>query len=174
MVILDIIEKTREYLNYIEEHVLNVEKAWRELQDKCEDMKFIYDDYLYNMIDAEVGFHDLSKLSEQEFIQYRKSFYPTKAESKEIKYDMTQAWKHHKINNPHHWQNWTTMNSNHPHEWEVHCVHMVIDWMAMGYKFGDTAQSYYESNKDKVELPDYAVSFIYEIFERIKTPLTTP
>jgi hypothetical protein len=54
-----------------------------------------------------------------------------------------------------------------PIEWAVHCTHMVIDWMAMGYKFGDTAQQYYEANKDKIELPDYAVDFIYEIFKRL-------
>mgnify|MGYP000409790784 CR=1 FL=1 len=33
-------------------------------------------------IDSEVGAHDLSKLSEQEFIQYRKAFYPTEYEKK--------------------------------------------------------------------------------------------
>jgi hypothetical protein len=44
---------------------------------------------------------------------------------------------------------------------------MVIDWMAMGYKFGDTAQQYYEKNKEKIKLPGYAVKFMYEIFNRI-------
>ena len=44
---------------------------------------------------------------------------------------------------------------------------MVLDWMAMGYKFGDTAQEYYEKNKEKIELPDWAIEFIYEIFRRV-------
>lgn len=162
---LDVIKKTREYLDYIEDHVLNVQKAWSELQDKCKDMRFISDDYVWALIDDYVKQHDLSKLSEHEFIQYRKSFYPLEHESK---FDMSEAWEHHKENNPHHWENWTKKSGWIPFEWEVHCVHMVIDWMAMGYKFGDTAQSYYESNKDKIELPDYAVKFIYEIFERIR------
>lgn len=162
----EIIKKTREYLDYIEEHVLNVQKAWSELQSKCKDMSFISDDYIWALIDDYVKEHDLSKLSEQEFIQYRKSFYPL---DNEPKFDMSEAWEHHKENNPHHWENWTKKSDWIPFEWEAHCVHMVADWMAMGYKFGDTAQQYYENNKDKIELPDYAIKFIYEIFERIET-----
>jgi hypothetical protein len=164
MQLLEQINQTRKYLDYIEEHVLNVRSAWQEIQAKCKDMNIVYDDFYYKWIDEEVFRHDLSKLSEQEFVQYRKSFYPTDIESK---YDMSEAWKHHKANNPHHWENWTKKDMSMPIEWAVHCTHMVIDWMAMGYKFGDTAQQYYEANKDKIELPDYAVDFIYEIFKRL-------
>ncbi|MGB3222501.1 MAG: DUF5662 family protein [Desulforhopalus sp.] len=165
MKIFEQIQKTREYLNYIENHVLNVQKAWTEITHKCKDMRFIYDDFVYNWIGGEIEEHDLSKMSEQEFVQYRKAFYPAESEGK---YDMSKAWEHHKDNNPHHWENWTKKDSNHPYEWEVHCVHMIVDWMAMGYKFGDTAEQYYESNRDKINLPDYAVDFIYEIFKRLR------
>ncbi len=48
------IQKTREYLDYIEEHVTNVIKAWKELQDKCKDMRFMWDDYYYFSIQDEV------------------------------------------------------------------------------------------------------------------------
>jgi len=30
---------------------------------------------------------------------------------------------------------------------------MVLDWMAMGLKFGDTAEEYYENNRDKIKIP---------------------
>lgn len=165
MIILEQIKKTREYLDYIEEHVLNVRRAWQEIQEKCKDMNIVYDDFLYNWLGDEVERHDLSKMSEQEFVQYRKAFYPA---TPEHKYDMSDAWEHHKKHNPHHWANWTKKEYYHPNEWSVHCTHMVIDWMAMGYKFGDTVQEYYEKNRDKIELPSYAVSFIYMIFERLK------
>jgi|APSaa5957512622_1039677.scaffolds.fasta_scaffold93169_2 hypothetical protein len=160
------IAKTREYLDYLERHILNVRKAWKEIQIKCSDMRFIYDDLFYNQLGGEIEHHDISKLSEEEFIQYRKAFYPT---DKETKYDMTKAWEHHKLNNPHHWENWTknTGCQWHPNDWEADCAHMVVDWMAMGYEFGDTAQEYYEKNKDKIILPEIAVNFMYEIFKRI-------
>lgn len=167
MEILDMIQKTREYLDYIEEHVLNVQKAWDALKLKCRDMRFIYDDFFYFSISKDIEYHDLSKLSENEFVQYRRAFFPTKTEPK---YELGKAWDHHKAYNPHHWENWTDVYPKcftHPDDWEINCVHMVCDWMAMGYKFGDTAQEYYEKNKEKIKLPDVAVSFIYEIFKRI-------
>jgi len=165
---LCLIKKTREYLDYIEIHIRNVIRAWVELQDKCKDMRFIHDDYVFHSIDSEVTLHDKSKLSEAEFVQYRKAFYPL---ADEPKYDMTSAWEHHKKNNLHHWESWTkniSLWGNNPYKWEIHCVHMVIDWMAMGYKFGDTAQEFYEKNKGKIILPSYAVDFIYQIFKRLK------
>ena len=170
MQIIEQIEKTREYLDYIEDHIFNVKRAWIELQEKCQDMDFIYDDFLYEWIGGEVVKHDLSKMSESEFIQYRKAFYPTESESKGDKYDMTFAWEHHKKHNPHHWENWAGRYTvlSHPDEWKVHCVHMICDWMAMGYKFGDTAQAFYESGKEKIIIPDYAIDYMYEIFNRIE------
>jgi hypothetical protein len=168
MKILEEINKTREYLDYIEEHVLNVKKAWEELKLKCKDMRFIYDDFYYFSIDTEIEHHDLSKMSEQEFIQYRKAFYPTDDEKWNCKYNISSAWEHHKDNNPHHWENWTSMeNRSHPNEWEVHCVCMICDWMAMSYKFGGTAKSYYEKNKDKINISGDFITFIYQIFDRI-------
>lgn len=156
------IEKTREYLDYLEEHILNVKKAWEEFIEKCKSLRVIWDDYYYFSLLDSVSAHDISKLSENEFVQYRKAFYGC---DDEIPYDMSLAWEHHKKENPHHWETWTTMSSWNQNAWEIHCAHMIIDWMAMGYKFGDTAQSYYEKNKEKIKLPDHAVEYIYEIFK---------
>lgn len=164
MHILKEIEKTREYLDYLEEHILNIRKAWVEIQDKCNDMFFIQTDVFYDQIGLEVTKHDLSKISEYEFVQYRKAFFPT---SNEKKYNMSDAWKHHLVNNKHHWENWIKSYSHIDNDWIIHCVHMVVDWVAMGYKFNDTAQQYYEKNKDKIQLPDEAIKLIYQIFERL-------
>ena len=43
----------------------------------------------------------------------------------------------------------------------------VVDWVAMGIKFNDTAKSYYEKNKHEIELPDWAIELMYEIFDCI-------
>jgi hypothetical protein len=163
---IELINKTQEYLNYVREHVDNVSKAWLELQEKCKDMRFIYDDYYFFSITDAVDSHDKSKLSEFEFVQYRKAFYPCESEQK---FDMTEAWNHHKKENAHHWENWASIASEkHDPSVEVHAVHMILDWMAMGYKFGGTARSYYEKNKEKINIPDWTVRFIYQIFKRIE------
>jgi hypothetical protein len=170
MIILEEIKKTREYLNYIEEHVLNVKKAWEEIKLKCKDMSFMLVDYIYFLIDKEIEYHDISKMSEQEFIQYRKAFYPTESEIKIGEYDMSEAWAHHKEHNTHHWENWTNTHDKDLIYWSnVHCVCMICDWMAMGYKFGDTAKTYYEKNKNKINIPKDMIPFMYEIFDRIES-----
>ena len=99
----DEIQKTREYLDYLENHYNNVQKAWSILQDKCKHMNFIYDDFLHGTIDMEVKLHDISKLSQEEFVQYRVKFFPTKEEKDNhhclIDLAFDRAWKHHKKEN---------------------------------------------------------------------------
>ena len=49
----------------------------------------------------------------------------------------------------------------------MHCVHMLVDWIAMGIKFNDTALDYYKKNKSKmVTLPQWADDFIIMILEK--------
>jgi hypothetical protein len=158
--------KFREYLDYLEEHLQYVEKAWNTIQVCCKDLRFISDDYYFNLLSAEVRKHDISKFSEHEFMQYRKVFYPTEGEPK---LSLTTAWDHHKEFNLHHWESWTTQKFSDPNIWEIHCAHMVIDWVAMGYKFGDTAQEFYEKNIDKILLPDKAIKLLIEIFSRLES-----
>lgn len=158
---LNLIYKTKEYLNYIEQHVQNINKAWKLVQDKCHDMRFIQDDCVFWSIDCEVEEHDLSKLSKEEFTEYRDHFYPM-----ENPMPLDLAWKHHKANNPHHWENWERNRTN-PYNWEINCVHMVIDWVAMSFTFNDTAEAYYEKNKRRIKLIDCEIKLICEIFDRL-------
>lgn len=154
----DYIEKTREYLNYLEEHLNNVQFAFTEVSDACNGMFWVGDDYAWHNMRAEVMAHDLSKFGKEEFVQYRDQFFPVCDEDKE-KSGFDAAWENHKTKNRHHHetaQNYTDL------------IHMVIDWTAMGYKFGDTAKEYYERNKDKISLLPEHEAFIYEIFNRIE------
>lgn len=162
------IAKFREYLDYVERHYDNVQKAWEEVKEKCKDMHFIHNDFTYWCLDAEIKKHDESKLSKEEFFAYRQYFYPTSEETKDRR-AFEEAWEHHWKNNDHHWQNWTKeFGDEHSDASELSLFHNIIDWMAMGYEFGDTAQEYYESNKDKIHLPEWAIKTMYEIFENLK------
>lgn len=160
------IAKFREYLDYIERHYDNVQKAWKLINDKCgSGFRFISDDYVWNCIDQNVKNHDLSKLSAAEFTQYRQYFFPAAYEEKD-KDLFNSAWENHKKENPHHWQNWTIQFANHPFA-DIYLVENIVDWVAMGFEFGDTAKSYYEKNKEKINLPDWAIKDMYSIFECI-------
>jgi hypothetical protein len=160
------VNKIREYCNYVEEHLLNVEKAWEIIQVACKDMNVIYDDYLFWNIDAMIRAHDVSKMSDEEFLPYQHNFFPVGLEKDPVAFDL--AWQHHLGCNPHHWQAWTKIRETYPNEQACHCVCMVADWMAMGMKFGDTAEKYYEANRHKMDLPEWAVGFLGEIFHRLR------
>lgn len=152
------IDQTREYLDYIEDHLNNVKRAFTELSKACDGMWWVGDDYSWHMLKRRVEMHDLSKLSKEELVQYRDSFYPVKETDKETS-GMDAAWENHKRMNTHHHESVEDL---------LDVVHMVIDWTAMGYKFGDTAQQYYEANQEKIKLLDEHKKFMYEIFERMK------
>ncbi len=153
----DYIDKTREYLDYLEEHIENVRLAFDSLSRACDGMWWVGDDYTWHQLRQDIVYHDISKFSKEEFTQYRKSFFPVGKEKKDQS-AFNNAWTHHKENNNHHHE---TLNSF------PAIVHMVIDWTAMGYKFNGTAQEYYEANKEKIQLTDEQIKFMYEVFDKI-------
>lgn len=155
------IDETRAYLDYLEEHVENVRLAFDNLSRDCDGMQWVGDDMTWHFIRQEVFLHDVSKFSKEEFTQYRKAFHPIDREEQD-KGSLGRAWEHHKENNNHHHEVVSNLH-------EV--VLMIIDWTAMGYKLGDTAQEYYEANKGKMKLTDEQIEFMYEIFGRIKGTL---
>lgn len=162
------IAKFREYLNYLERHYDNVQMAWKLINDRCQrkGFRFMSDDFVWGSIDEAIKMHDESKLSMQEFTQYRNYFFTAEGEEKDkLSFDL--AWDHHLDQNEHHWQNWTQRQENGMMYADIFLVQMVCDWVAMGFEFGDTAKDYYEKNKERINLPDWAIRLIYEIFDCI-------
>lgn len=161
------IRKTREYLDYLERHYNNVQDAWKLLQEKCSDMEFICSSRIFNSIDKLVKNHDDSKLSKDEFVQYRKYFFPV-SKSEKKKSGFRTAWEKHLDLNEHHWQNWTKKDSKFfETRGSIYLINNIVDWIAMGFEKDDTAKEYYENNKDKIILPDWSIKLMYEIFDRI-------
>ena len=165
----ELLDKTREYLNYVERHYNNVQKAWTELNialnGKGNDISlFLADDCNYFALDSKIKDHDKSKLSVEEFIQYRQYFYPTSNETKN-KQQFNSAWENHLKENDHHWQTWVYKHPDKSVFSTMCLIENVCDWMSMGYEFGDTAQEYYEANKYKIQLPEWAVEDLYIIFK---------
>ena len=150
------IEAIRSYLDYMEEHLFNIRKAFEEVSDACDGMPWVGDDCTWWSFRDEVINHDLSKFSSAEFIPYVEAFFPVDGEDKK---PLGEAWEHHKQHNHHHWET---------AEHHMDVVHMVIDWTAMSYKFGGTAKEYYEENAESIKLDEDNVRFMYSIFEAIE------
>lgn len=162
---LEKIQKFREYLDYIEEHYNNVQESWKLIKEKCgNEFRFMYDDFCFNTIEQEILTHDMSKLSAEEFTAYRQYFFPAEGEEKDRK-AFNKAWENHKECNNHHWQNWTSDKDN-PYA-DIYIPLMIADWHAMSIKFGGCARTYYEENKDKIILPEWAVDLMYKIFDKL-------
>ena len=156
----DYIESTRKYLDYIEDHLRHVAQAFSELSDACDGKEhWVGDDWSWHTFKNEVVAHDISKLSRFEFVQYRDNFFPVKDSDKEAS-GFTEAWDHHKENNHHHHE--TASNY-------MDIVHMVIDWMAMSYKFGGCPYEFYLKQKPKMmissEFHEYAELLFKHLLE---------
>lgn len=154
-----LIVKTRQYLDYLENHLRNVAKAFSEFANAMANHSIIYDDFNYHALRSKIEHHDVSKLSEYEFTQYRDAFYPVeeKDESAEIK--MEKAWEHHKGNNDHHIER---IPEEYTHSGHIALAHMFIDWLAMSYVFKNTPRDFYEKNhKEDNPLPEWAEKIFY-------------
>lgn len=162
---LGFVNQTRRYLDYLEKHLKHIARAWSIIEQGCRGMRFLSDDYAYDLLRRQVESHDVSKFSEMEFTRYRKHFYSVKGE-KELDFDI--AWQHHILHNSHHWEGWVEgEDKTPPYGKEIDCVHMVINWMAMSFHFGGDPREYYEKNRDTIKLSEDSISFIYEIFSKI-------
>lgn len=165
------IDQTRAYLDYLEEHFDNIRKAFQELSEACDGMVWVGDDYSWHLLRHEIANHDISKFSMEEFVQYRQKFFPTEHDTDNIEPDFKKAWLHHCSCNEHHWEFIHGLpyeiTSSKPGLVERYLIHMIVDWTAMGYKFGDTAQSYYEANAHKIQLTHDQIDFIYILFGKL-------
>jgi len=165
------IDQTRAYLDYLEEHFTNIRKAFQAISEACDGMVWVGDDCTWHTLRNEVCWHDVSKFSKEEFTQYRAKFFPTEYDTEDIALNFAEAWNHHYSCNEHHAEFINALSdeviTDKPGLVERYLVHMVVDWTAMGYKFGDTAQHYYEANRAKINLLPQHEEFIYTIFERL-------
>lgn len=158
------------YKEYINNHKLNVQKAWERMKNNSDCIELITKNFLNITIDKAIELldeliknHDMTKYSKQEFDAYRKEFYPITPEEKESnKENFDRAWKHHYTNNLHHW-NWWYESGNMDNMPFTHVIEMICDWEAMGYQFGNTSKEYYESNKHKIHLGEKQRRFAEEL-----------
>ena len=163
------ISKTRDYLDYLEEHFKNIERAFEEVVKALDGTAIIGDDYAYwTMLRSDVVYHDISKFSEEEFVAYRAKFYPVE-DSPELYDCFEPAWENHKKENNHHWESICNEDEGKVGLIERNIFHRSIDWTAMGYKFGNTAHDYYMNTHDKIVIPEKYIPFLEDVFYRLQT-----
>lgn len=145
--------KKMQYIEYINQHINNVQLIWKNIQPLLKGDYFI-DDYIWHDIWQLIAWHDITKHSNQEFGGYRQWFYPEELEEKN-KESFNHAWNHHQKANPHHWQYWIMWKPNGSIALDMpfkYMFEMLCDWSAMSLKFGDTPTRFFNKTKHQMLL----------------------
>lgn len=171
------LKKTREYLDYLERHYNNVQKAWKIVQLALHNEPVVYDDFRYFSTLDELKEHDLSKFSATEFTAYRVKFFPTELEktcdvetNERNVENFSLAWAHHKASNDHHHETWIKREHCHPYYKEWACAQMICDWVAMSLEFGEKSpREYYAKNMEKIMLPTFAEKDLFTVCDYMES-----
>ena len=157
-----IIQKVKEYKNYIDLHIINVNRSFKELfLDNYEKFPEDFRKFI-DICKSHIGNHDMSKYSDEEFDFYRKNFYPINDEEKKNnEYDFERAWRHHYLNNPHHPDYWQETNS----DMSINMIiEMICDWESFKYIQKGSAIEYWRKNANSIVITDPTRMVVNRIF----------
>lgn len=135
-------KKEKEYCNYIDEHIKNVMTTFNIYGKRlCAELNVSF-----YKLSIRVFEHDKTKYDDIEFEGYRQWFYPCSFEEKNKElYD--KAWEHHHDNNSHHPEHYVK-NGKPTGMDRLSIAEMLLDWAAMGIKFGTNTYDYYKKERD--------------------------
>ena len=163
-----VIQKEKEYMDYINKHIQRVIEAYNKLRH----IDFGDDEINRGFLDLgpEIEDHDKSKFSDEEFDYYRIKFYPVSdVEQEDIDELFEKAWDHHYKVNPHHpehyWNKELGTSEDMPAKY---IAEMICDW----YSFGD-AYKWWNNNPDGREkkskiMSPHTLRLTEKIIEKIK------
>ena len=157
--------KEQEYLDYINEHISLVKKAYVMYFAPLIGINIISEYFSNNDFQLalsssleKIATHDASKFSDSEFDGYRAKYHPTDKEihANQTYIDMVNenyelAWVHHYTTNDHHPKHWVDPKTGEIADMTLPAIiEMICDWEAMSMKFDTNTMEWYE-NKAKDE-----------------------
>jgi len=166
---------SKEYDLYLEEHIENVEKAFRWFQTNLPE---ILESCVCDMEWLICKGHDHTKTREDEYAAYDAYFYG-RNRSFEVVQAYNQAWLFHIHRNPHHWQHWVLINDD-PNEGETilkmprhYIVEMICDWWSFGWKTGNLEEifKWYDEHKNYIKFHTQTRSTVEHILRLIEERL---
>lgn len=177
--------KQQEYLEYIKDHINNVNKMFElyfiPLLERDFICPFISDEEFKDAIrkcSINIPNHDLSKFGEEEFDGYREKYYPTSMEKADSDFQRKvderseEAWIHHYNNNPHHPAYWVNNENNIEtiNDMDLeYIIEMICDWGSFSLKKGDITElpnwyknKAYEEKEHMTDNTKHTVEWIIE------------
>ena len=140
-------KQEKAYAEYIENHVVDVKKAYELIGKQLQNTLHVDEFELVKRVNT----HDVSKWSKEEFDAYRQHFYPEDGEQDD-KEAWENAWEHHYLNNDHHPEHYEFFSSNtlcfkkvvYPMPKEA-IAEMILDWVAMSLNFKTSLKDWYKN-----------------------------
>ena len=155
----------KKYDEYLIQHIGNVQKAYKILQEVVE----IPED-IKAKLDKNIRNHDKSKYSDEEYEPYALYFNVDKdLYEKEFNY----AWLHHIHANPHHWQHWMLQHEDEGLELmqipEEYIYEMICDWLAFSVKAKklNEIQKWYAEHRDGIQMNDKSRKIVEGILAKL-------
>ena len=169
---------SRQYDEYLVEHIGNVKKAWIWMLDNIiPDFTDELGDTSTYDISQLIDLHDGSKHILDEYRAYDEWFYGNKSYA--AKQNFEKAFLTHIHRNPHHWQYWVLIHDD-PDEPETiiemevpYIFEMICDWWSFSWKKGDLTEifSWYDKHKDYIRLGTKTRKLVETILDAIKAKL---
>lgn len=137
------------YWCHYSKHTHLVVIAWKLIRDFLFSSGVITDEE-YEKINNHIIWHDNSKIDEDEWAPYVRKFGSHEPLSDEEKLKFKEAVKRHKQKNLHHYESLRDYKGD---DWRCYIIEMICDYIAMGWEFDNYIFEYYESVKEKIDLP---------------------
>ena len=141
-------KKDLEYYNFITTHNLNVFNAYTYYSDK---LSLIYDGFKtkikYNCL-----IHDRSKLLPEEFLIFRKRFFPVNGLDVIGDQAFNTALQHFYNNNPYRPEYWVSKIGSTIEMPDEYIAELMLDWIATSMETGQKCYDWYELNKESLNL----------------------
>lgn len=165
-------KSTRDYVDYLLQHKDNVINAY--LDQLCNLHDEFIDSHKFEILYL-VAKHDMSKYEEIEFEPYRIHYNPTQVGENELPENIKayeNAWMHHKVNNPHHWEYWLEDNGELTEITDMelrkmYAVEMLADWTSMSMYYQNEPIDWYNEHKSEIKLHPEIREYVEEILPKL-------
>ncbi len=152
------------YTDHYFQHTYYCMLAWMSIRNELLEEKVISKSE-YEKINHLIAWHDNSKISDEEFMPYAMKFYSKQRDEEKIKSQFKEAVKHHKDCNLHHFEALRSYNGN---DWKCYIIELICDYIAMGWEFKNYLFEYYQSTKDKINLPSEYREYLERVMDIIR------
>lgn len=156
--------KEKEYREYIDTHIANVQKAYDKIVKQYAEDELTANQL--KQLENNLKEHDKDKNIPFMFDAYRRNHCPINDEEKEAaEEDYAIAWEYHKNINPHHWEYWLNSNMEFAdnideNEMKLAYFEMLCDWLSFGFRKEEKSatgestefETWYNENKEDIKI----------------------